>query len=351
MQAVEIYINGIGCISPQPTFNNQKFLNEIKEYVTNRIYCVDTDYTHFFDAASLRRMSRIVKFGTAAGLIALADAGIKTPHAISTGTGYGLLELSQRFLRDFISSDEGIVSPTAFIQSTHNTVSSNIALLTACHEHNNTFSQKGASFESTLFDAKFLLSEGKQNVLIGTYEEIGEFNYASLVQNNELRKEPCNNLTLLSEPNNGVIVGEGAAFFALEKEKKATTYCQIIDFETHYRSGNIAESLLDFLHKNQLTANQIDLVVSGLNGNVENDQPHQFINNNLLPHATIIGFKHLCGEYMTAGSFAMFLAAQIIKHQSIPPALILRNTNRPIERVLLCNSFKHYHSFFIFEKC
>lgn len=351
MQSIEIYINGVGCISPQTTFNNDEFLEQIKEYTTNRIYCSDTDYTRFFDAASLRRMSRIVKFGTAAGLIALSDAGIKTPQAISTGTGYGLLELSQRFLRDFISSNEGIVSPTAFIQSTHNTVSSNIALLTGCHEHNNTFSQKGASFESTLLDAKFLLAEGKENVLIGTYEEIGEFNYASLIQNNELRQEPCNNLSLFREASNGVIVGEGAAFFALEKVKKAHTYCRLIDFDIHYKTKNFADALLAFLEKNQISTKEIDVIISGLNGNAENDQPLHFINHNLLSDSSIVAFKHLCGEYMTASSFAVFLAAQMIKKQTIPNVLMLRNQNRLPQTVLVCNSFKHYLSFFIFEKC
>src|ERR1043165_8957999 len=115
-----MYINGIGCISPQAAFDNSVFLPEVKEYTTNRLACIDTDYTKFFDAGSVRRMGRLMKYGTAAGLIALNDAGIKVPGAISTGTALGLPEISQKFLRSTIEVEETTVSPTAFIQSTHN---------------------------------------------------------------------------------------------------------------------------------------------------------------------------------------------------------------------------------------
>ncbi len=351
MQLVEMYINGVGCISPQPTFDNSSFLEEVKEYTTNRIYCVEGNHSEFFDVTSLRRMSRIVKFGTAAGLIALRDAGIKTPEAISTGTGYGLLELSQRFLRDFISSSEGVVSPTSFIQSTHNTVSSNIALLTGCHEHNNTFSQKGISVESTWYDAQFLLNEGKKNVLVGSYEEIGEFNYSSLMQNKELLPEPCSNIAILNGQHQGTIVGEGAAFFLVSKEKSNNTYCRLLAHQTVYREPNIEQALLQFLEQSNIAVADIDIVLSGLNGDAQNDAPLHAINQKCFGNATLLGFKHLCGEYMTASSFAIYIIAQILQKQFIPQPLLLRNANRPIGKVLLHNNFKHYHSFFLFEKC
>lgn len=346
-----MYINGIGCISPQPTFNNQVFLEEIKEYNTNRIYCVDTDYSKFFDVTALRRMSRIVKYGTAAGLIALNDAGIKTPDAISTGTGYGLLELSQRFLRDFISTNEGVVSPTSFIQSTHNTVSSNIALLTACHGHNNTFSQKWFSLESALYDAQFLLKEGKQNVLVGTYEEIGEFNYASLMQTNDLQAEPCSNLAMFSQNNDGVIVGEGAAYFLMAHEQNTTTYCKLKAFKTAHNNENIEILLQEFLAKNNLRNSDVDVVMNGMNGDKSNDAVFNTINKNLFEDATQLAYKHLCGEHMTAVSFAIYAIAQIFKQQQIPSTLVLKNAERESNVILLHNKYKSYHSFFIFEKC
>src|SRR5256885_61884 len=172
-----LYINGISAISPQVTFENSVFLPEVKEYTANKMYVLDADYSKFFDAVSIRRMSRLVKFGSAAGLEALKDAGIRAPGAISTGTGYGLIEVSQKFLTSVIESNETIVSPTAFIQSTHNTISSNIALLCGCHAHNNTFSHKGFSFESALTDAFLLSKENVDNILVGAYDEVSEYRY------------------------------------------------------------------------------------------------------------------------------------------------------------------------------
>ena len=52
-----------------------------------------------------------------------------------------------RFLQDMIDSDEQQLKPTPFIQSTHNTVASLIAILTANHGYNATYSQGKQSME------------------------------------------------------------------------------------------------------------------------------------------------------------------------------------------------------------
>ncbi len=143
---MELYINGIGAISPQKTFDNSVFLEEVLSYSTNKMMCVDPDYSLFFDGRAIRRMSRILKFGIAAAMIAIDDAGKPELDAISTGTGFGCLEDSEIFLRNIVAENEGVVSPTPFIQSTHNTVSGQIALLLKCQKANNTFSHKGFSF-------------------------------------------------------------------------------------------------------------------------------------------------------------------------------------------------------------
>jgi 3-oxoacyl-[acyl-carrier-protein] synthase II len=72
---MELYINGIGAISPQKTFDNSVFLDEVLSYSTNKMMCVDPDYSLFFDGRAIRRMSRILKFGIAAAMIAIDDAG------------------------------------------------------------------------------------------------------------------------------------------------------------------------------------------------------------------------------------------------------------------------------------
>ncbi len=348
----DVYINAATCISPQPTFDNSVFLQELKTHERNKIYCVEPDYSKFLDAVAIRRMSRIVKFGTTAGLMALKESGVQKPDAISTATGYGLLEMSQRFLQDCVASGEGIVSPTTFIQSTHNTVSSNIAIIIGCNAHNNTFSQKGFSFESTLFDAAMLMNEGVAKILVGAYEEVGEFNYASMVQAGELKTEPCNNLETYDYTNNGNILGEGAAFFMLDKNPAANTYGKLKGVYTFYRPSDSAvcsNELNHFLNFHGVGAADLDAVITGISGNELEDKFLMAAVESVFQHATLCRFKHLCGEYMTASAFAFWLAAQMMKTKTIPGTLLLKDASRQPRRVLIYNAYKHYHSLILFE--
>ncbi len=349
-----LYINGIGCISPQNTFDNTVFLPEVKEYSSNRLACVDADYSKFFDAGSIRRMGRLMKYGTAAGLIALRDAAIETPGAISTGTALGLPEVSQKFLRSLIEVEETIVSPTTFIQSTHNTVSSNIALLCKCFSHNNTFSHKGFSFESALTDAQLLALENIDNILVGAYDEVSDYKYAAMKKTNELMQEPCSNLDIYGQEKNGIIAGEGAAFFVLDKEKNENTYGSFIGNKTFYKPESnqaIKNRILSFLEEHNSSLYDIDVVITGISGAKEVDDTRIELNNTLFKTQTIVAYKHLCGEYMTSSAFAFWLASKMMKIQQIPAAVILENRNRSTKTILLYNSHKHNHSLMLFKAC
>ena len=66
------------------------------------------------------------------------------------------------FLRKMIEFEEKMLSPTAFIQSTHNTVGAQIALLLKCHHYNNTIVHRAFSFENALTEAND--SAGRQHL-------------------------------------------------------------------------------------------------------------------------------------------------------------------------------------------
>src|SRR4051812_1090532 len=91
---------------------------------------VEPDYKQFINPGMLRRMSPIVKYGVAAGIDCLQKAGVASPTAVITGTGLGCLRDTQKFMETFLTTKEETLPPTAFIQSTHNTVSGQLALLT-----------------------------------------------------------------------------------------------------------------------------------------------------------------------------------------------------------------------------
>ncbi len=116
-------------------------------------------------------MSRFVKMGVATGLRCLAEAGITTPDSIITATAYGCLADSEKFLNAAIASDEQMLPPTPFIQSTFNTMGGQIALLTGCHGYNMTFVDRQRSFADALLDACLEIADGKHNVLLGYTDE------------------------------------------------------------------------------------------------------------------------------------------------------------------------------------
>ncbi len=352
---MDLYIKGIGCISPQLSYDNAVFLSELKSYTQNRLSCIEPDYTPFFDQRAMRRMSRIVKYSTAAGLMALRDAGIEKPDAISTGTGWGLLEESGKFLAAIIEANEEVVSPTAFIQSTHNTVSANIAVLVGCHAHNNTFSHKAFSFESALLDAQLTITENKYtNFLVGTYDETTDYSFGIMNRFHLFKNNPCTNFELLDYQNNGVLAGEGSAFFVLTPEPNPNSYgifkgcTQILNAKD---TNEIQNHISIFLEKNKLTLKDVDIVLSGLCGEQKQDEISLQLNRDFFTEQTICIYKNLCGEYFTASSFAFWLAAKMMKTQTIPSEIVLQDKHRKPKNILFYNAHATNFSVMLFQAC
>lgn len=126
----------------------------------------------FVPPMELRRMGRLMKAAQLSALRALAQAGLERPDAIITATSRGMLELSQQFLADIYNNGEELLKPTLFMQSTHNTLGSAIAIRTKCHGYNTTYSQGDQSEQWAMEDAKRLIITGKaETVLVGSYDE------------------------------------------------------------------------------------------------------------------------------------------------------------------------------------
>ena len=141
------------------------------------------DIRQYVKPLEARRMGKLMKSSLLASLEALKQAGIDTPNAIITGTKYGCLENSERLLLQLKMEGEAMLKPTYFMQSTHNTISSNIAIKTHCHGYNVTYTQGDKSMEWAILDAKMLLASGKvDTVLVGWHDESTPFFNALLEQ-------------------------------------------------------------------------------------------------------------------------------------------------------------------------
>ena len=119
-----------------------------------------------------RRMGKLMKSALLSSLKALEAAGIDKPDAIITATALGCLENSERLLDALCAEGESTMKPTLFMQSTHNTTGSTIAIRTCCHGYNITYSHGMESMEWALRDARRLLRSGKcKSVLVGCHDE------------------------------------------------------------------------------------------------------------------------------------------------------------------------------------
>ncbi len=126
----------------------------------------------FVPPMEARRMGKLLKAATIASQQALNIAEIKCPDAIITATSLGMLETSEKFLNAMIVDGEETLSPTLFMQSTHNTIGSAIAIRNKCNGYNITYTQGSKSFDWAMQDAIRLIEEGEANtVLVGSYDE------------------------------------------------------------------------------------------------------------------------------------------------------------------------------------
>ncbi|MFT3932031.1 MAG: beta-ketoacyl synthase chain length factor [Chitinophagaceae bacterium] len=352
---MKAFISATGNVSPQKTFGEAP-LQELVEQKGNRLRCVEPDYLQYIDAKAIRRMSRIIKMGTAAAMDCLKDAGVQNPDAIVMGTAYGCLEDTGVFLRKMAEQNEEMLTPTAFIQSTHNTIGAQIALLLQCHNYNNTFVHRGFSFESALLDAMMLMEEGAaKNVLTGAADEITDYSHAILSRFGLYKTaSDTTNTNLYTADTKGTIAGEGAAFFLLSKESTAKDMAVLEAVHTFYKPASVADSkkeIENFLAAQSIAIEDIDLLIMGANGDAKEDAVYNEISKNLFVKTSNIGYKNLCGEYPTSTAFALWLAVVIAKTGSIP-SIIDSASSKSIKKILVYNHYQNiHHSLMLVSAC
>ncbi|HTH82419.1 MAG TPA: beta-ketoacyl synthase chain length factor [Mucilaginibacter sp.] len=354
---MKIYIRSAASISAQKTFGDVPFLTDPVEYTGTRLKVIEPDYKEYIDPKQIRRMSHIIKMGVAAAHNCLAQANVAMPGAIITGTAYGCLEDTVTFLTRIIELEEEMLPPTAFIQSTHNTVAAQIALLLKCHNYNNTFVHKGISFESALLDATMLLKEQEvDDILVGGCDEMTDASFTILSRLGLYKRWPLSNLELLSTKSNGSIGAEGTAFFLLTSKPSADNMAELLATRTFYKPKTIHDTdkrIFAFLADNDLSIDDIDLVITGRNGDLKNDAIYDELNNSIFSSSAIANFKHLSGEYPTVSSFALWLAANIIKRGTMP-AIVAENEikNTAPKKILVYNHYQNnYHSLMLIAAC
>ncbi len=211
-----MYLGAATCISFQDTFGSENPWNSLVT-INAQTQLVQPDYKDFVSPATLRRMSTVLKMGAAGGKSCLQTAGLETCDAITVGTGLGCVRDTLKFLEVVYKDNETSLSPTAFIQSTHNSIAGQLALMLGNHGYNMTHVQGALSLGYALSDAELLIGEGDaETVLVGAVDE----------KTDEL-------VELLSKLADAAsyelpIVGEGGAFFLASKNKLSSSVAKMV---------------------------------------------------------------------------------------------------------------------------
>jgi 3-oxoacyl-(acyl-carrier-protein) synthase len=354
---MDLYINAAGLISPQITQGDHFYSSLPKKPVSDELHCIEPDYSQWIDPKWMRRMSRIIKMGVAAAMECLHISGIKSPDALITGTAYGCLEDTEIFLKKMVENKEELLSPTSFIQSTHNTVGAQIALLLQCHQYNNTHVHRAFSFENAMLDAMILLQDNEaRNVLVGGVDEITRFSH-DILRRFGLYKREGISVKEEGKYHHPAIAGEGAGFFMLSKDWTENTKCRLDGLSTFYQPSGIPDierNIVTFLELQSLTISDIDLVITGENGEPENILSRESFSRRLFPHNTIIPYKFLSGEFPTSAIFALWLAMEIIKKSSLPDWILpgRLSTGKKAGRILIYNPYYTiHHSLYLVSAC
>jgi 3-oxoacyl-[acyl-carrier-protein] synthase II len=346
---MKAYISGSAAISAQLSFENSFPWAELKIY-QDIMPAIEPDYKEYITPIKMRRMNKIVRMGIAASASCLKASSLSKPEAIITSTGWGCLSDTFKFLDEMIEKKEETLSPATFIQSTHNTVGGQIALFLECQEYNNVFVNHTQSFEHGLLDALMLITEGKENVLVGGIDEITSTDYELKKKAGYWKNSISENTSLLTIDGPGTMPGEGASFFLLTQNPSSQSKACIegVFFTTE-------NSLQDSMFSGTgVTLKDIDLVISGYNG----DSRLKGLYNNAIPAnffvPQICYYKHLCGEFDTASAFGLWIANEILKGQTIPDYLFLdgeKTKPMKIDRILIHHFSEPYnHAYILVSK-
>jgi len=345
----------MGCISPQNTIDANWFFETINLPHEDYFTALEPSYKEYIAPNLLRRMGRAIKMGVAAANLAINQAELKNVDAIITGTGLGCFEDSERFLLALLDNDEQFLTPTSFIQSTHNTVGSQIALIMKCHDYNFTYVHRGFSFESTIQDALMLFEEGKSTILVGGVEEHTP-NFVALNRRAHKFKKYDASVPFWKATTPGIQMSEGTAFFALSKDKTEKSIASIEGIQTLYKpkvSDEILSKLMSFLKLHQLQLSDIDVTLMGFSSDVNFDKLLVELLPSIEKESVVASYKHICGEYHTASAFALWTAVKLIEKQQLPKTLAVSEKRlSTIKYVLIINQYLGInYSFTLLSQC
>lgn len=339
------YIHQASCISPQQTFKEVD-LTVLHEPVDKRLNAIEPVYDGI-PPGVLRRMSKLVRMGVAAAMHTLQNNPV--PNGIIMGSLNTGKDDAVKFLNQIIDYEEGMLTPMSFVQSTPNAVAAQVALLTRNHGYNISHLHMGVAFEMAAIDADMMLQENpSHHYLLGAVDDMASYYFDE--KGGWHKEADISNKILYDTNSPGSISGEGAAMFFVNNDP-AGALAKLVAVDTLHDTDEavLKEKLDAFLTKHLPAGETIDLLLSGENGDNRLDKYYAVCESSINEGAAIARFKHVCGEYATAASIALWLCCKVIPTTALPGHMIKKTgTAKAYRNILIYNNYKLLqHSFML----
>jgi 3-oxoacyl-(acyl-carrier-protein) synthase len=286
---------------------------------------LDPSFKEYVSPIEARRMGKILKRALATSKEALKEASLDTVDAIITGTGYGCIENTEFFLDALSNDGEQMLKPTYFMQSTHNTISSLVAIQTKNHGYNVTYAHKGISFDSALQDAWWQFQLGKINTaLVGGHDEMTETFYHILKKGGVMGHDD-------------EMCGESAVSIVLSREPLSQPLCQLTGFQLLHQPtmNTLQDDLARMLQNADKSLGDVDYVLTGISGDHGNDEAYLKEAKLLFGDKPLLKYKHLFGESFTSSGLGLYVAAQCLRAGRVP-AMLFVDTNKASDKQPKC---------------
>ena len=367
-----MYIQSANQISVQKPLSDEWFDNPVF-YQDRRVSTIDPDYKEQFPPMVARRMCVLLKRAVMMSRLTLKEASVEMPDAIISGTGLGCIDNTEKFIYAIMDNEEKFLQPTFFMQSTHNIISSTIAIDMKCHGYNNTFVHRWTSFENALLDALMQLGQKHiQTALVGGYDELTDDYYKFFD-----RLGLWDFAEGLPSEKKG-FAGEASVSMLLTATKNEQTICEISDVALLYSPTHeqINRTLDIMLEKAGCGLSDIDAVMTGLSTHTENDKVYYDVIENHFGDRPILWYKHLFGESFSASAIGTYAAMTCLRKGRVPSFMLadiasmkaavtgigspdagVSNSDAPadisgVKRILVYNHHNNKpHSFILLSSC
>ena len=292
---------------------------------------IDPSFKEYISPIEARRMGRILKRALATSKEALKAAGCDTVDAIMTGTGFGCIENTEFFLDALSNEGEQLLKPTYFMQSTHNTISSLVAIQTKNYNYNATYAHKGISFESALHDAWMQFCLGKiHSALVGCHDEMTETFHSIMKKGGVMGKD--------DERCGEVAVSVVLTSHCEERSNPETKpLCRLTGLKMLHQPtmNDLMDAATTMLQSAERSLADVDYILTGISGNHQSDKVYLAETKTLFGDKPLLKYKHLFGENFTASGLGFYVAAQCLNAGEVPSHLFV-NTNEASDKQPAC---------------